>query len=78
MNPTTYLLVREFNLIKNKLQSEFPTRYGADELAEMFTADERAALAAGGIVTRTGKGFRLQYVDMVVAARATINTGAAQ
>ena len=59
---TTHLLARDTT------GQEFVAVYIAAELEELFTADERRALAAGAAVTRG----RTTYVDMRVAARAAL------
>lgn len=68
----TYLLATDtvfLNAGKTRV-TEYVAQYAAEEMAEVFTAAERAELAKGGKVTRTDRVSSTTYVDMVRAARA--------
>lgn len=50
-------------------KQEWVTRYNADELAEVFTADQLTTLRTSGRVEITTRHGILRYVDMLSASR---------
>lgn len=71
----TYLLTNETDIDARKRvrHTEYVLRYEDREMAEIFTADERAALNGGRTVTKRGRlGQISTYVDMIVAARKVV------